>query len=140
MKDPFEKIEYNKLSLLALFIQLAKADSEIDDHEEQFIEDVRVKLGIQKEDVDKLWADDSTHPLEPPTLERHRMNILYHLLYLMKIDGVVTQEEEEFVKIMGFKLGINPNLVEELIETIKNNVGKDLPGKALLDIIKKYMN
>jgi len=140
MSDPFEKISYNKKSLLALFVQLAKADNDIDENEKQFIEDVREKLGVSKEDLELIWEHEHDFPLEAPNSERHRMTILYQLLYLTKIDGIVTPEEEDFVHMVALKLGINGQLTAELIEVVKNHIGTELNPEEMLNIIKKFMN
>ncbi len=140
MNDPFNKIRDNKKSLLALFIQLAKADQNVDDTEELFIEAMRNRLGISKDEMGEIWQHAENFTFDPPQLEKHRMTILYQILYLTKIDGVVTSEEEEFVRKVGFKLGIHPNLTEELIDVIKKYLDKDLPTEELLGRVKKYMN
>jgi uncharacterized tellurite resistance protein B-like protein len=140
MNDPFAKMEYNKKSLLALFVQLAKADNDIDENEKQFIEDIREKLDIPKEDLKSIWEDHNQFPMDPPQSERHRMTILYQLLYLTKIDGVVTQEEEEFVHHVALRLGISGQLTQELIEVVKNHIGSEIKPDDLLDVIKKYMS
>lgn len=140
MSDPFSKIQYNKKSLLAIFVQLAKADNDIDDNEKRFIEDIREKLGVTSEDLQDIWENDDKYPLEPPKSERHRMTILYQLLYLTKIDGVVTKEEEDFVHMIALRLGINGTLTSELIEVVKNHIGTEITPEDLLEVIKKYMN
>jgi uncharacterized tellurite resistance protein B-like protein len=140
MSDPFAKMVYNKKSLLAMFVQLAKADDDIDTNEELFIDEVRNKLGISKEDLNEIWEDHTQYPMNPPKSERHRMTILYQLLYLTKIDGVVTKEEEEFVHQVALHLGINGNLTSELLEVVKNHIGTEIKPDDMLDVIKKYMN
>ncbi|UTW60965.1 hypothetical protein KFE98_13135 [bacterium SCSIO 12741] len=140
MNDPFEKIRNNKKSLLALFIRLAKADQNVDDTEHFFIENMRQRLGIDEAEMKEIWSSSEDFEFDPPQLEKHRMTILYQILYLTKIDGVVTKEEEEFVRQIGFKLGIHPNLTEELIGVIKKYLDQDLPTEELLGRVKKYMN
>ncbi len=140
MQDPFAKMDYNKKSLLALFVQLAKSDNDVDDNEIQFIEDIREKLGVSPEDLTNIWENENDYPLDSPESERHRMTILYQLLYLTKIDGVVTREEEVFVHKVALKLGINGQLTSELIEVVKQHIGTEIKPNDLLDVIKKYMN
>jgi len=41
MIDPFEKMNYNKKSMLALFVTMSKSDHDIDENEEIFIEEMR---------------------------------------------------------------------------------------------------
>ena len=111
MSDPFEKMRYNKKSLLALFVMMSKSDDDIDDSEKQFIEDMRIRLGISIEELDHIWKNEEDYPLEPPKSEKHRMTIMIHLLYLIAIDGVITKEERDLMHEVGLKLAIKPSLL-----------------------------
>ena len=68
------------------------------------------------------------------------MAVLYDLLFLMKIDGDVAEEEKELVLELGVRLGFRISMIEEFIQTISNYIGQTVPPNALLDIIRKYMN
>lgn len=140
MNDPFAKMEYNKKSLLSLFVQLAKADNRIDDHEVEFIEEVRVKLGVSQEILDQIWKDNGQFPLIAPQSEKHRMTILHQLLVLMHIDGEVAQEEMDFVRHIARSLGIRSELIEELIITVKSKEGQQLNKEDLVESIQKFLN
>ncbi|MCB0480719.1 MAG: TerB family tellurite resistance protein [Flavobacteriales bacterium] len=140
MNDPFAKMEYNKKSLLALFVQLAKADNRIDENEIEFIEQVRTKLGVEKEVLANIWINDDQYPLNVPQSEKHRMTILHQLLILMHIDGDVAVEEIQFVRHIGRSLRISNALVEELISTVKALEGEQLSVEDILKSIQKFLN
>lgn len=140
MDDPFEKIKYNKKSLLALFVIMSKSDNDVDDNEEMFIEQMRENLGISKEELSHIWSNAEEYPLEPPTSERHRMTIMFHLLYLMAIDGIITDEERDFMHEVGLKLAVKPALTNDLMDTMEEHLGKEIPDGLLNSIIAKYLN
>lgn len=140
MKDPFEKMLYNKKSLLALFVTMSKTDDDVDTNEEMFIEEMRERLGVSKEELDHIWENEEDFPLQPPKSEKHRMTIMFHLLYLIAIDGVITQEERDLMHEVGLKLAIKPSLTEDLMDTMEDHLGKDLPKELLTSIIAKYQN
>ncbi len=140
MSDPFEKMRYNKKSLLALFVMMSKSDDDIDDSEKQFIEDMRIRLGISIEELDHIWKNEEDYPLEPPKSEKHRMTIMIHLLYLIAIDGVITKEERDLMHEVGLKLAIKPSLTDDLMNTMEEHLNKELPDGLIASIIAKYQN
>ena len=140
MQDPFEKMHYNKKSMLALFVSMSKSDNDIDNDEEIFIEEMREKLGVSEDELKYIWENGADYPLNPPKSEKHRMTIMYQLLYLMVIDGIVTDEEKKFLYEVGLKLAIKPALTNDLVNTMKEHIGKELPDGLLNSIIAKYLN
>ena len=140
MSDPFQKMEYNKKSLLALFVQLAKADNIIDDNEVAFIDEVRNKLGVSIETLDDIWENDNQYPLTPPDSEKHRMTILHQLLLLMNIDGDVAAEETQFVRHIGKRLRIRTDLVDSLIDIVEKHNGEHLSTDDIIQSMQKLLN
>lgn len=140
MIDPFEKMNYNKKSMLALFVTMSKSDHDIDENEEIFIEEMREKLGVSKEELKHIWENEDAYPLNPPKSEKHRMTIMYQLLYLVIIDGVVSNEERRFLHEVGLKLAVKPALTNDLLFTMEEHIGKELPDGLLNSIIAKYLN
>jgi uncharacterized tellurite resistance protein B-like protein len=140
MQDPFEKMHYNKKSMLALFVLMSKSDNDIDEKEEIFIEEMREKLGVSKDELNHIWKNEDDYPIDPPKSERHRMTIMFQLLYLMAIDGVITSEERTFMHIVGLKLAVKPALTDDLIDKTEEHLGKELPDGLLASIITKHLN
>ena len=140
MQDPFEKMHYNKKSMLALFVSMSKSDNDIDNDEEIFIEEMREKLGVSEDELKYIWENGADYPLNPPKSEKHRMTIMYQLLYLMVIDGIVTDEEKKFLYEVGLKFAIKPALTNDLVNTMEEHIGKELPDGLLNSIIAKYLN
>lgn len=127
-------------SYIAALLMLAEADDRDHLFEWRFIVDVAHRLGMTEEDVKRI----DTHPQDLhfrlPKGEQERMNLLYHLLFLMKIDGSVGEKEIALCHELGTRLGFNYLMVDELIVIMSKYVGKLVPEKALLNIIRKYMN
>ena len=140
MQDPFEKMHYNKKSMLALFVSLSKSDNDIDKNEKIFIEEMREKLGISQDELNHIWKNEDAYPIDPPKSEKHRMTIVFQLLYLMAIDGVITNEERTFMHEVGLKLAVKPALTDDLIDAMEEHLGKELPDGLLAAIITKYLN
>jgi RAB protein geranylgeranyltransferase component A len=68
------------------------------------------------------------------------MTILYYLLFMMRVDGVIDQQEEQLVHEAGFRLGFNEKMVDDLIHVMKTYLNKEIPPEVMLQQIKKYLN
>jgi len=88
----------------------------------------------------KLEPTLEDYPLDPPSDEAQRMQILYFLLFQMKIDHKVTDKEVAIIQKFGFILGFREQLVEDLIGVIKQHTNTLVPPDALIDVIRNYQN
>ena len=68
------------------------------------------------------------------------MEILYDLLFLMKFDQDVDQSEIDLVHRLAFRMGFRPTMTQEMIEVMKQHIGRNVPKDSMLNIIRKYMN
>ncbi|NNC95196.1 MAG: hypothetical protein HKN92_06495 [Chitinophagales bacterium] len=132
--------DLNKKNQLMLLLKLAKEDKLLDSREEKFIIDIALKMGLTTKEIDTIFEEPEKMEIHIPKSEKERMTCLYHLLFLMKIDGNVKIDEKRLCKKLGFKLGINPFLVEELMQVIDEYSGKIVPQGVMLDAVKKYLN
>ncbi len=129
-----------KESYIAVLLMLAEADNRDHVNEIRFIEHVAVRLGLDKSDVERIDQHPEHLVFVLPKDEQERMNLLYHLLFLMKIDGAVGESEIKLCHEIGLRLGFNYQMVDELINIMSQHIGKPIPQNLLLDIIRKYMN
>ncbi len=72
--------------------------------------------------------------------ENDRIKILYYMLYLIKADHVVDQEEVKLIHHFGLKLGFREKMLDKLVDISKANIGKGLPLEKMLDTIRQYLN
>ena len=127
-------------NLMAILLKMAKADQKVEPHEMQFLKDVSNQLGMSETDWKELTNQFEDHELQIPQTEKERAIYLYHLLFLMKIDGEVSIEEEKLCHEIGLRLGFRPELTRRLIEIIKNHIGKAVPVDLMLNAIRQYHN
>ena len=138
-KTPEEEFKA-KQSHLRILMDLTEIDGKFHLNESLFIKNVAQKLGLTEEETNFVKENPGEINYHIPGDERERMMILYHLLFLMKMDSRVSEEEILLCRKVGLKFGFNPVLVTELIELIKENVGKAIPDGEMLERVKKYMN
>lgn len=134
-----ETLDQKQTHILTL-LMLAEADNRDHVNEIRFIINVAGRIGLSELDVQEIDKHPERLTFSLPESEEDRMTVLYDLLFLMKIDGNVAEEEKELVRELGVRLGFRISMVEEFIQTIAKYVGQQVPKNALLDIIRKYMN
>ena len=134
-----ETLNQKQTHILTL-LMLAEADGRDHENERRFINNVAKRLGMTEVDVEEIDKHPERLTFSLPNSEMDRMTVLYDLLFLMKIDGEVAEEEVELVRELGTRLGFRIGMVNEFIQTITEYVGREVPDNALLDIIRKYMN
>ena len=126
--------------LVALLLRLSKRDKYFDEKEFVYIIQVSNAMGITIEEIKHIQSNLDLYEFNPPTNESERMTVLYYLLFCMKSDGVVKDEEVLLVQKIGFRLGFRQQLTDDLIQTVKNHASDKLPPEKLLANVKKYMN
>ena len=132
-------LNYNqKLSILHSLLTMINVDNIESETELDFIYQLGVKLGIKREDVDGLI--DKTLEFFPPKAEYQRIVLFYTFLLVMKLDGVLSTNERKVCEDIGFKLGLNPFAVQNLIDTMLSNPEKKVPAIDIVNFFKLYHN
>jgi len=130
----------DKKALISLLIRLSKSDKQVHTHEASFVRDVGARMGLEISDIIEIENEPNAYPLEPPKSEQERVSILYHLLFMMKMDGEVSVQEEKLTHQIGLKLGFRPEMVQAMIQLIKDNIETDVPPDQMISILKRYLN
>lgn len=130
----------HKRSIIALLLRLSDSDLDNDPREQAYMEQVCIAIDLPISDIEEVKANMEDYPLDPPKEEMYRMQILYFLLFQMKIDKVATDQEIKVIRKFGFKLGFREGLVEKMIEVIKAHTDKLVPPDALVEVIRNYRN
>ncbi len=132
---PEEKKEF-----LRLLIKLSLSDQKIDESELIYIMKLGLSAGLSEESIRELTLNTSEIDIPIPESEQDRMSMLYYLLFLMKADSNVDNEEEKIVYHYGFKLGFAEGMIRDMIELIRSKVDTRIPPDDMIAIIKKYLN
>ena len=140
MFKDYKEIRDRNMAILAMLVQMAEADNDLDLAEQEFILEVAYQVGLTGDEVEEIFTEPSKFVLKPPKNEEDRMSILYYLLFMMRIDGKILPKEEEMCYKAGLRLGFNHDMVSDLIQVMKNYLFEELPEDALLDVVRKYLN
>ena len=132
-------LNYNqKLSLLHNLLTLTRVDHVESDSEVDFIYQIGKKLNIHKTDIEGLLEKEVE--FYPPKEEHQRIVLFYTFLLVMKIDGNLALEEKRVCREIGFKLGLNPLAVQNLLNQMINNPKKKVPAIDVINFFKLYHN
>ena len=130
----------NSEKLIKLLVLFSRSDDKFDEKEFVYILNVAQHLGLSQDYLESVIRSDETLAMETPESEQERMQIMYYLLFLMKIDREISDQEAELVHHFGFKLGFSRAMINDFIDLIKLHKDSRVPTDAMLDIILKYQN
>jgi hypothetical protein len=129
-----------KLSHLNDLIQLSRADGYVSSIESCYIDTVAVRIGVEREDLERLKNNEINIPFSPPRYEYEIIPQFHRIVLLMGIDRLIYKEELNFCTDLGLKMGLNPNAVKEILEKMIYYPNNIIPADELECIFKKYYN
>ncbi len=129
-----------KRSVLALLLEMANADKEIEPIELQYIKGLAGNMGMTQMDIQEAMDHPKDYIFKAPADEHSRMTIMYYLLFLMRSNGEIDLREEAVAFKAALKLGFSQSLTHDLINVVKFHLVDEIPPDAMLNNIKKYLN
>lgn len=126
--------------MLALLIQMAKADDFISQNETLFLAQLAAKNGIKSFQYRKIYDEPEKFCHDLPNNEKIRTKFLFMTLSMMQMDGRACEHEKAFAKSAGFLLGLRPEMVDELIHLFDRQIREEVAEKEFEIVLKKYLN
>jgi len=126
--------------LLKLLVYMSQTDSMLNESEFSYLIYVCNKLNINPEVLRKFDGMIEIEKDILPSTEQDRVNILYHLLFMMNADDNISTEEEKAIYHLSFRLGFNEETTGEFISLMKQYKLNELPSGSMLKIINKFQN
>lgn len=109
-----------KKNYMRNLIVLAASDGQMDPGEMNLIYGIGRARGLKDWQLDKLMKEDlQTHELFIPEPLTGRMNLLYDFMQLIYADGIVNNEELEFIKHIIAKFNLRQELADHLIDLFR---------------------
>jgi len=131
-------LHHEKLSLLQDLMGLSKADGKVTIEEMQFIADVASRFGVSDNELIELHNNPVDY--NPQDRETDRFTQFYRLLLLTSVDANRDENEIEFCKNTGLKMGLNPNAINEVVKRIIASENGTLPVQELIEVFKTNHN
>ncbi len=139
MWDVLTQEEKNKV-LLKMMVQVSRSDHNLAQKEFAYLVHVCNQLSLDTELIREYSAAPEDLREFLPQSEEERMQILYHLLFVMKADEIIQPEEERKLYDFAFRLGFSEPMTRDFIQILKDSPMDVIPTAALLDVIRKYLN
>lgn len=133
-----ENIYKQKLSNLSMLMQIAKADSNVEDIEIEFYLSVANRLGVRKEDYEKVFYNG--HEYAPPKDEVSRVVLFHNLILLIYIDNNIDGREIHFCHDLGLKLGLNTSAVRDILTKLKEDPKVAIDPQRVDKAFKSFLN
>lgn len=130
----------NQEELLSILIKLSRVDDHFDEFELGYLLKVGHHLGINNDRVEEMIKRPVDMKINIPSSEEKRMQVLYYLLFLMKVDNFISEEEVESIHHYGFMLGFPKPMIDEFIDVMNEHRFRQVPTEVMLKIIRKYQN
>jgi uncharacterized tellurite resistance protein B-like protein len=127
-----------RLSLLAELIKMAKADDEVREIEFDFLLILAQQMGVSKEDFKLLF--EQYIAFHPPKLEGERILQFQRLILIMNVDEDMSQEELDYIRELGIKMGLHSNATNEVLTIMNDYENKVVPPEKLISIFKTFHN
>jgi len=127
-----------EINLLIQLIKLAETDKTLREAEYNFLLQCANMLGVERNEFEVLFAENID--FSPPKFEMDRILQFYRLVLLANIDLEVSSDEEKFLREAGFRLGLNPDAIENVFNEMKSHKNGMIPTKKLIEIFQVYQN
>ncbi len=129
----------HKLFAIYLLKRLALSDQTFQMSEQDYVDKAGLQLGLSHEEISNITLDAYTIKTMPAR-EQDRMTILYYLLFFLKADGVLLQEERAEIRKIGFELGFRDEQILKMVEVVEKNKGHQFNPEELIEIIRIVLN
>lgn len=101
---------------------MAMADNILDDKEYEFLKNIASKYDISQNEVDKLKILIEKKNNFDVDANIHRFDQIFDLVRMMMADNHIDKRELQMCKKFAIKIGFSPNITDELVDTIIQNI------------------
>ena len=131
--------EAKKENIVSIVTMMSKVDGRIHENEFVYLLKLGLSLGLTDEKVRDIIHSNEKFIFVPKS-EKDRVAILYYLIFLIKVDGIVDEEEVNLLHHFGLKLGFSPLLISNVIDVMKSQTDEQIAPDSILEEVKKYLN
>ncbi len=127
-----------KLSLLTDLIKLARCDQQVREQEYEFLLSISKSLNVSKDEFDCLF--EKYIEFCPPESEFERILQFHRLVLLMNIDKETSDNEVNYLKDIGIRMGLNPMATNQVLTEMNKYANKVIPPERLIELFRGQYN
>ena len=120
---------------LKQLIKVAMCDGTIDEKENKFINKIAGKFNLSDEDINDIKSNLQNIKFREPQSAKARFQMVFDLVWLMLIDGNIDVNEIHICSRVAMKMGYEPQIVEDLVNAIQNNLVDATEPEAIYEKI-----
>jgi len=128
-----------KTRLLDLY-KIAISDGVLHKNEYHLIIDIAYKIGLSENDALDIINGNINFEIQEPIDINERMQHLFQMLFLMKIDGEIDPKEIITIKNIVLYLGLNLEMIDDMIKLVSKYKSSLIPESEMIVLVRKYMN
>ncbi|TDE06478.1 tellurite resistance TerB family protein [Flavobacterium hiemivividum] len=110
-------------------VRLALADGVFAPEEKEFLDKLAIRLEISSAEYEEILENPSKYPINPPYLNSMRLERLYDLARIVRVDHVLGDNQEVMLKKLSLGIGFTPENVDLVVANalllVDNNVDSD---------------
>jgi len=125
-----------KLSLIAMLVELTWVDGEVTDEENDFVDRLADLYKIEAIDLLKIKSGEFKPELIIPEMEADRVPFFHSCVMAMGVDHRTNNDERNYCSTLGMKMGLR----EEVVKNVMHLFEKHFPNPVPLDELKKAYN
>ena len=105
-----------KISHLNDLIKLSRIDGQESLNEIHFINAIADRLGVSREDLEKIRKKNDDIVFTPPQNIYQLMMQYHRIILLMGIDRIISESEMEFCMDLGLKMNLKQEAIRDILE------------------------
>jgi uncharacterized tellurite resistance protein B-like protein len=124
---------------LRVLVKLAKVDGHVDKKERGLIHSIASANKIQSERVEELLAEHGQSINFSELNEAERIDCLFNMVQLMKIDGHTYNSELAYCQEIAERIGFKNGVIMELYTLIYTDPSIKVPHSMIEETARKYL-
>lgn len=120
-------------------LAVAYADGNLENVEFDYIMLLAQKCYTTEDEVRRVIDHPQEIDFVPPKTARERFDQVYDLVTVMLVDGEIHPKEMKLCKTFAIKLGFRPQIVDDLVEGIIQNVIKGIASDIAMKKLEKQI-
>ncbi len=133
-----DNLYQEKISHLNDLVQLSRIDGQESPIEISFINSVAEKMGISREELEKIREKNNNIEFTLPENIYQLMMQYHRIIILMGIDRIVSESEMDFCIGLGIKMKLKPDAIREILELVIDLPRHIVPVDEVEKIFYKY--
>ena len=129
-----------KYYIISLLVKQAQSEGNFNNIEKKYLAYVTRSLRLSDAEVAAVRHTPDDFDIISPSDEGQRATILYYLLFMMKADQKINEEEEKLCYEVGFRMGFRQEMITNLIHLMQQYLTEDIPPDGMIEKIKPYLN